>query len=141
MRFSIALAALFTAGSLAAQQVQPPGYKDPGIATIAGILVAGGGQMYSGEVNRGLTILGVGAGSFFVGTIASASSGSSAPVLLGWGVYVGSWIYGIADASKAADRHNASLKKVGQLPVRPIIAPGNGREPARFGLSVSIRSR
>jgi hypothetical protein len=141
MRSLIALAALLTAGSLAAQQTQPPGYKDPGIATVASILVAGGGQMYSGETNRGLTIFGVGAGSFLVGTIASATSGSSAPVLLGWGVYVGSWIYGIADASKAADRHNATLKRVAELPIRPIVVAGNSREPSRLGLSLSVGSR
>jgi hypothetical protein len=39
------------------------GYKDPGVATLFGVLITGGGQMYAGRTGKGLALLGLGVGS------------------------------------------------------------------------------
>ncbi len=96
------------------------GYKDPGTATLIGVLVTGGGQFYSGETTKGATLLGIGLGSLVVGAAASGTScgtyssysscsTNTAPLLLGTLAYLGTWVYGIMDAGNAARRHNTSL--------------------------------
>ena len=86
------------------------GWKDPGTATLISVLVAGGGQFYSGETNRGLMIMGVGLGALVIGAAATSCdlySCSSTPLVLGSLVYLGSWVYGIMDADESARRMNA----------------------------------
>lgn len=122
MRLSLALAFLVSASAVSAQtspqttyQPPPPGYKDPGTATLFGVLITGGGHFYSGETGKGLALLGIGTGAYVVGAVATASSCNSygdscdnvAPLLLGAGVALGTWIYGIVDADDAARRTNA----------------------------------
>ncbi|CAN5456952.1 hypothetical protein BH09GEM1_BH09GEM1_47450 [soil metagenome] len=90
-------------------------YKDPGTATLLGVLVTGGGQMYSGETSRGLTLLAIGGGSLIAGEVLSVSSCTTvsgscslAPIAVGTLVYLGTWAYGLMDAGDAARRHNMS---------------------------------
>jgi hypothetical protein len=121
----LAAVTLLCAKPAAAQQ-PPAGYKDPGIATIISVLVPGGGQMYSGETKRGAMLLGIGLGGVMVGSALTIGSTSAAPALLGSLIYLGSWGYGIMDASDSANRMNAKRGlAVGGVQVQPSIAPGS----------------
>ena len=51
----------------APQDDNKPGKKDTGTATLISVLITGGGQIYTGETNRGLLLLGGGLGSVVVG--------------------------------------------------------------------------
>lgn len=103
-----------TPGVVARLAVEPIGYqlpadllaseKDPTIATLLSVVIVGGGQIYSGEINRGLTLLGIGVGAL----IGSSLSGNSTIALVGLGVYLGAWVYGILDADDSARRMNAA---------------------------------
>lgn len=116
-----------------------PAAKDPGTATLIAVLVPGGGHMYSGETSRGLLLFGVGVGGIIVGTAATLSSSSIScgqfscsddtnylPVMLGYGAYLGSWIYGIIDASNSAHRMNAArgIANLRSIP-QPIVQQRN----------------
>jgi hypothetical protein len=125
-----------------AQQAGGPGFKDPGTSVLLSVLVPGGGQIYSGESTRGLTLLGVGLGGLVVGTAATFSSvGASCdadsfscsddtnylPMALGYLAYVGSWIYGIVDAGDSAHRVNAKRGlafRGADVSVQPQVSPG-----------------
>lgn len=135
----------------AAQQAAGPGYKDPGTAMIVSVLIPGGGQLYSGETGRGLTIMGVGLGGLVLGVAATtASVGVSCdddfnceddtnylPMAAGYLLYFGSWIYGIIDADDSAARMNAKRGLARVLPenVSPVVAPG-GRGGTDVGVAI-----
>lgn len=116
-----------------AAQTAPAQPKDAGIATLLSVLITGGGQLYTGEVRRGATMLGVGLGSLLIGSALSVSSCDTESALndgcsksyaalgIGTVVYLGTWIYGIVDAPKSADRQNARLQRAR---VTPRIEPG-----------------
>lgn len=123
-------------------------YKDPGTSTLLGVLVTGGGQMYSGETSKGLTLLGIGAGSLIAGEVMSASSCLSsslnsscnvAPVAIGSLVYVGTWLYGLMDAGAAARRHNeaAGVKTATLSPTIQLLRSGHREVPA-VGLTLAF---
>ena len=98
-----------TPAVLAVVPRQPMGYalpvsvagqaKSAGIATILSVVIPGAGQMYAGEINRGLTILAVAVGG---GVLAGVGGG--ALTYVGVGVSVAAWIYGIVDAAPAVRR-------------------------------------
>lgn len=94
--------------------------KDPGVATLISVLITGGGQMYAGETGRGAAMLGIGLGSLVLGASLSSPSCSTAefgtdcsinttPLTIGILAYVGTWIYGIADASQSVHRQNRKM--------------------------------
>ena len=119
----IAVAAvLFCTSPAIAQQQQPVGYKDPGIATIISVVVPGGGQMYAGETKRGAMLLGVGMGGVLLGSALTVETGSGLPVMAGSLLYLGTWIYGIMDASDSAARMNAQRGlAIGDMELQPTI--------------------
>jgi hypothetical protein len=132
--FLAAVATLLFARPAAAQN--PAGYKDPGIATIASVVIPGGGQMYSGEVKKGAMILGIGFAGLTLGYATTMNSGNGAPALAGYLVYLGSWVYGIMDASDSAARMNAKNGlAVGGVRLQPDVGvqPQGG---ARVGLEL-----
>jgi hypothetical protein len=112
------------------------GYKDPGTATLFSVLLTGGGHFYSGDSKKGAVLLGIGLGSLIAGAAATSAScdayscsTSTAPIVVGSLVYLGTWIYGIADAGSAARRHNAAvgLRTVGsRLTLRQLAAGTTG---------------
>lgn len=149
--FVLLLCASLTALPAAAQNTAPgPGYKDPGTATLVGVLVAGGGQLYTGEVKRGLTIFGAGLGSLMLGSLLvtneadncidsdfedCSATGFQAAALLGYVGYLGAWAYGIVDASDSAKRVNArNGVTVAGVQVEPIAAPS--RDGTRVGVTL-----
>jgi hypothetical protein len=148
--FIAGLAALLFARPAAAQQ-HPVGYKDPNTATIISVIVPGGGHLYSGETTKGAMILGVGLGGLVLGTALSAESvgvdcnentfeceddTNYLPMAAGYLLYLGSWVYGIVDASDSAGRMNAQRGlSVAGVQVQPAVAvrPQGG---ARVGVEL-----
>lgn len=151
MRFLLALAFFVAASAASAQtapqptyQPPPAGYKDPGTATLFGVLVTGGGHFYSGETGKGLALLGIGAGSYLAGFAATAASCNSsgtdctnvAPLLAGAGVALGTWIYGIVDADDAARRTNVERGFEVTAAGPTALASPDGARP---GLALNVR--
>lgn len=104
--------------------------KSPEIATLIGILIPGGGQIYAGEINRGLTILAVGYGSLLGGSL----SGNSTLALVGLGVYIGATVYGVLDADDAAERYN----RAHGLALAPAVIETPHGPVAGLGLNVGL---
>jgi len=81
-----------------------PGYKDPAIAALISFVILGGGQIYVGDVTRGLIV-------FFGGYVAIVLSA----IVLGLMVYL-TWvaveIYSVYDAYNLAKKYNAQGGKL-----------------------------
>jgi hypothetical protein len=150
MLFFVLCACLLGSSAKAQQAIPPAGFKDPGTATLLSVVVPGGGQLYSGDMRKGLTLLGVGLGGVTIGTAMTISSagvscsdisceshGSALPAVLGTMAYLGSWVYGIMDASDSANRMNAKNRMAGvlQANVSPVIGP-NGGGGTQVGVAV-----
>lgn len=146
---SALLTALVLAALPARAQTTSPGFKDPGTAMIISVLVPGGGQVYSGETKRGLTIFGAGVGSLILGSAlavdeasdcayegdCASAGGSTAPLMLGYLGYLAAWGYGVYDAQDSAKRMNQQNGfNVAGFTVEPLAAPS--REGTRLGLQV-----
>jgi hypothetical protein len=135
----IGLALILSGSQASAQQTNSDsyGYKDPGTATLFSVLITGGGQMYAGNLKKGATLLAIGYGSAIAGWTASYASCdyscSLAPAAIGGLVSLGTWVYGIMDASSEARSYNTrhGLKALAQ----PVIAPLPG---GRTGVGVSL---
>ena len=82
--------------------------KDETYGLLFSILITGGGHFYAGETEKGLLLLGAGLGGIVAGGVLSAATGNAAPILLGYGVLLGAYIYGIVDGPKAVQRYNAA---------------------------------
>lgn len=129
-----------------------PGAKDPGLGLLFSFLLTGGGQIYAGEVKRGLTMLlvpaGVAVASFGVAAATcddtsydpwrGGSNDCDSAALAAAGVTgvvaLGSWIYSMVDAGSAVKRYNASLA---QRNMRPYVGQGPSGT-ARVGVSVGF---
>lgn len=92
------------------RQPGDPGYKDPNVGTLFGVLVPGGGHLYAGEVGKGLGILAVGGlgASLLVSQLSCGGSEACDGPMIGFGalLYLGGAIYSIVDAAPAARRAN-----------------------------------
>jgi hypothetical protein len=130
----------------------PPAYlyKSPGTSAILSFLVPGVGQMYNGQVGKGVGLLLVSTTGAAVALSAAAASSTScdfygscntntAPILIGGGVFFISWIYSIFDAYGSAKRIDAQRGfRVGSIPVRPYVGAQPGGRTA-VGLSLAVR--
>jgi hypothetical protein len=125
----------------------PPAYlyKSPGEAALFSFLIPGVGQMYNGQVGKGIGLLLLSTGAIVVGAAASTESctefGCSrnvAPLAIGASVSLATWIYSMFDAYGTAKQHNAKLGfRVGALPVNPYLGVArNGATTAGFSLAV-----
>ncbi len=152
-----------TTGSLAPALLPSP---DPRIATRRAMFFPGGGHFYTGETMRGAVLLGVAAGSLAAGALLSSRGGSCqptapgdgceydpstheyrrgsssrTPLYVGAAVAVGSWLYGIVDASSSAARVNArlavSLGPVEVLPEPLVDVDREGRTELRMRLRLA----
>lgn len=104
-------------------------YKDGTTATVLSVLLTGGGQMYSGEVGRGVGMLLTGVGSIVVGYAASGCDAygcnDTGPLAAGYAGALAIWIYSMVDAHSAAARHNALAPRTAiESRVSPIIVSG-----------------
>jgi hypothetical protein len=144
------LVLLCVACTPALAQTSPAGYKDPGTSTILSVVVPGGGQIYSGETNKGLALLGGGMAGLILGfAMTSSSAGISCdddldcqddtnyvPAALGYLTYFGTWIYGIIDADDSANRMNSKrgLAQALSGDVAPLVSSSGGE--TRVGVSI-----
>jgi TM2 domain-containing membrane protein YozV len=76
--------------------VQP--MKNPGIAAVASFFFAGLGQIYNGEIGKGLILILVQTMNLFLMIL-----------VIGFFTYPIVWIYGIYDAYKTAEKINAEI--------------------------------
>jgi hypothetical protein len=130
---------------------QPPRLccmKDPAAAVLFSVVFPGGGQFYNGEGGKGVVLFlfevgglaaaGAGAASNDTcqGNLGYGCSGDQALLFIGAGVWLGSWIYSLVDASAGAHRHN---RKLGfESPVALMVAPG-GPGRTEVGLRLALR--
>lgn len=139
---SLILIAALVAGPLAAQQAQPAGYKNPDVAMVVSIIAPGAGHFYAGEPGKGGVLLALGLGGVLLGTAMTVESSNILPFVIGYGTYLGTWIYGLVDSRAAAERTNQKLSKpVAERissRITPIIALGS-EGATHVGLRLSTR--
>ena len=134
-------------GTAKAAGAAPPAYlyKNPGEAVLFSFLIPGVGQMYNGQVGKGVALLLVSTAGAAVAISAAGSCNFStdcnntASEVLGGSVFLGAWIYSMVDAYSGAKQHNAKLGfRVGSIPIAPHIGEErNGR--TTIGLSLAVR--
>ncbi len=96
-----------------------PGYKDPAVAALISFLVIGGGQIYVGDITRGLIFMAVGYGSLLIFALAGLLG-----LLLGYLFLLGVWVYNIFDAYQLAKKYNAQggkLKETASFNLNPAL--------------------
>lgn len=139
MAFAAVLA--LSTSAVAAQSVAPMPVKDPGVATLVGFLIPGGGQLYAEETKRGFlfmtgTVVAFGAGlaldvkqipdivfpPLFVGNttipavvIPGRPANHTGPIV---GSVIGAvlWISAAVDAGSSARRTNEKHSRVSLVP-------------------------
>ena len=151
MRLSIpiVLALLLVLGNTRALAQRPtsPEYRDPVVATALSLLVPGGGHFYAGETATGVTLVATGFGAPLVGLALTMRSErricdgygcqtevNLTPFLVGSGVMLGAFVYGIADAGRAADRANRRRGVMERVSVYPTAGMREGRIEPGFAL-------
>jgi hypothetical protein len=122
-------------------------YKSPGEAALFSFIIPGAGQMYNGQVGKGVGLLVISGGALIAGAAMSNNANCNGftcnqdytPLAIGAVVSVGVWIYSIFDAYGTAKQHNAQAGfRVGGIPVRPFV--GARRDGATtIGLSLALR--
>jgi TM2 domain-containing membrane protein YozV len=115
-------------------------YKDGTTATVLSVLLTGAGQMYSGEVGKGVAMLLSGVGVVVVGYAASGCNAYGCndvgPLAAGYVGALGIWIYSMVDAHSAAARHNALAPRTAMKSrVSPIIGTGS-KGTTRLGFNL-----
>ncbi|KJS10659.1 MAG: hypothetical protein VR67_17395 [Peptococcaceae bacterium BRH_c8a] len=75
--------------------------KNPGIAAVLSFLIIGLGQVYNGQISKGLL--------FFGGAIVS---GFLTMIIIGFILLPVIWLYGIYDAYKTANNLNEQSRRV-----------------------------
>ena len=105
--------------------------KDTSKGTLYGAALWGGGHLYAGETNRGMVLLGIGAGSILLGSALVGDDLDLTPLYLGYAVSLGAWGYSIYDGGKAVERHNERVRSMSdvRIDVMPAVATQN-RAPA-----------
>jgi hypothetical protein len=144
-----------------AAQETAPFHKSATAATVLSVLVPGAGHLYTGETGKGLALLGIGVGGFAFGAYmwqrnvvddlvecptfdcaVTSTSNNSAWAYAGMLAYLGTWVYGVADAGSSAHRMNERNARSKQLvlfgtAVEPVAGPT--QEGFALGLRVSTR--
>lgn len=69
--------------------------KNPGLAAVLSFLVIGLGQIYNGQIGKGIGFL-----------VAAVIAGVLCSVVIGFVLFPVIWIYGIYDAYKTAEKIN-----------------------------------
>ncbi len=150
---SILLAIFLVASSgFAQEKTSAKKPKDEGTATLLSVLITGGGQFYAEETNKGLALLLIGGGSLAAGTILGSAIPKKTDLgfgitvneynwtffWLGTAVYLGTWIYGIADAPKAIRRYNEKYGfSLNDIKLKPFFSNDRKRGTS-YGLTLSL---
>lgn len=134
-----------------AQGTASPEYRDPAMATALSILVPGGGHFYAGETATGATLVATGIGAPLIGlglTVRSEervcndyecrTEANLAPLFVGAAVMVGTYVYGIADAGRAADRANRRRGIANSVRVYPTMDLREGRAAPGLALRFAL---
>lgn len=135
--------------------------KDPTTAGFLSFLIVGGGQIYAGEVEKGLGMLTAATGAVMIGMISSKAMerqdckyvitgiidgvdygyercittwSTLTPVYVGSAIAAVVWLTGIIDAPKAVKRYN---EKAIRTHIRPVAYFDSGK--VRSGVSLSMR--
>jgi TM2 domain-containing membrane protein YozV len=87
------------AGVAPARQIIVVSEKSPGLAAVLSFFWAGLGQIYNGEISKGIVL--IIAYAISCGLMALAVGFFTTPVL---------WIYGMVDAYRTAEKFNATLR-------------------------------
>lgn len=82
-----------------AQQIIVVSEKSPGLAAVLSFFWAGLGQIYNGEISKGILLI-----------VAYAISCALMAIVIGFFTTPILWIYGMVDAYKTAERFNATLR-------------------------------
>ncbi|MEW5954896.1 MAG: hypothetical protein AB1815_14490 [Bacillota bacterium] len=72
--------------------------KNPGLAAVLSFFITGLGQIYNGSVGKGVALI-----------VVQVINALLMFVVVGFLTYPLVWIYGVYDAYKGAERHNAGL--------------------------------
>lgn len=135
------------ANTVTRQDVRPS-RKESGTATLLSVLVAGGGQIYAGDVSRGLVMLGGAMGSIIAGAalssystrcdyeIGACDAGNRTPLSIGVVAALGIWVYSIIDASPTVKRMNQRNGYQGSA-VTPVVQVAAARR-AELGIRVAF---
>jgi len=104
--------------------------KEPSTGTLYGAALWGGGHLYAGETNRGMVLLGIGAGSLLAGS-ALSDFDNLTPLYVGYAVSLGAWGYSIYDGGKAVERYNERIQSMSdtRVDLMPAVAT-QGSVPA-----------
>jgi hypothetical protein len=98
----------------------PAERKDPSTAVMMSLVAPGGGQLYAGEIGKGLLMLVGGEGALITGWSTSQRQRCNhddctgphwTNLYMGAAAAMGIWFYSLADAPKAARRYNAKVDK------------------------------
>ncbi len=85
-----------------------PQVKNPGLAAVLSFLISGLGQIYNGEIGKGLLII-----------VVQIINGLLTMIFVGFVTGAIVWIWAIYDAYKTAERINANAGGAGRLPGPP----------------------
>ena len=111
-----------------------PSEKEVGIGILIGVLVAGGGQLYAGDTNKGIKLLAIGLGAPLAGYIVAIATDNIAPYLVGSLVGLGAWVYGLVetpDDVRAANARNG-------FALAPAVIRSEGGSAAGLSLSATF---
>jgi hypothetical protein len=104
------VSATLAAPPLPYRQPGDPGYRDPVVARVLGIVIPGAGHLYAGEGAKGAGLLAVGTlgGAFLLSQLPCGGDDPCDTPMLAFGglAYLAAAIYSIADAAPAARRAN-----------------------------------
>lgn len=94
------------------------GQKSPGVAAVLSVLIPGLGQIYNGEIGKGIVFI-----------LLAVVFAILIVFLIGIFLYFGLWIYGIYDAYHGAERYNQShpsMPQPGMYAPAPMAPPAGG---------------
>jgi len=92
---------------------KPIGYKEPGIAAVLSAVIVGLGQIYNGQIGKGIGMM-----------VITAFFGLLTLVLIGWLFLPIIWLWAIIDAYKSAQAINDRLAR--QAPTATPPPPTSG---------------
>jgi hypothetical protein len=111
--------------------------KDPSRGTLLGATIWGGGHFYAEETNKGLVLLGIGAGSFLAGTVLYDFDNLT-PLYLGYAASAAAWGYSIYDGGRAVERYNDRVRSAGSAHVK--VAPTMSFQDGKPAPGLALRA-